>query len=116
MTITFRQGVVCLLYVPFDTVLTDDQKVQIDRILFEHNFNAPRWDAYDEMFEGFILDDDTDEIEYLDLTNDDDHMESYFTITETFSEVTERIRSATLLQDIIVCSGNTGYCVLELTC
>lgn len=112
----FKEGSITLLYIPFDTILTDIQQSQINDILFEYNLSSPNWDEYNDMFEGYIIHDDTYDKESEDLlTNDDDHVESYFNITSTHEDISQKLQNCTGISDIMVCTGDTCYCILPPT-
>lgn len=110
----FKEGEITLLYVPYDIMLTDDQKQKIENILFDHQWGVPQWNEYNAMFEGYILEDSTEESDCPQMMNDDDHMEAYFEIKHTYEEVTNTLRQELGIQDVMLCTGSTGFCDLEL--
>lgn len=110
MMITYKEGTIVLLYVPFDMDLDDTQRKVIDDILFQYQLPSPSWDTYNDMFEGYILDDQTYEADISsDNMNDDDHLESYFNISSTFEEVSKKLQDAIGHSEIMVCEGSTGF-------
>lgn len=113
--ITFKEGEITLLYVPFDITLSDDQQKTIENVLFENQWAAPQWDKYNTMFEGYILEDNTEESDCPQMMNDDDHMEAYFEIRHMYDDINQRLKEEIGL-DIMVCTGSTGFCDLELAC
>lgn len=112
--ITFREGTIVLLYIPFDVVLTEFQQKRIEDILFQHQWGAPQWDNYNTMFEGYVLEDDTEEGECVEMMNEDDHMEAYFEIRHTYKDVTEKLQAELENDEVMLCMGSTGYCDLDL--
>lgn len=114
--ITFREGEITLLYVPFDVTLTDDQQKQIENILFENHWGPPQWSDYNAMFEGYVLEDNTDESDCPQMMNEDDHMEAYFDVKHIYDDVSTKLKEVLGMDDIMVCTGSTGFCDLELAC
>ncbi len=114
--ISFREGTIVILYIPFDVVLTDIQKTQIENILFENQWGPPHWDNYNTMFEGYVIEDNTEEGECMEMLNEDDHMEAYFEVQHIYEDVTEKLRVELGNDDVMLCRGSTGYCDLDLAC
>ena len=112
MILSFREGEVTLLYVPFDAHMDEYRRANVEAVLTQNDINLPDWDAYNDMLEGYILDDDTCEKEAMDLMNDDDHVDAYFNVDKVFDQVSEKLRDATGIEGIMVCRGKTGFCDL----
>lgn len=114
--IYFKEGAITLLYIPFDADVDEYRRENIEHVLFEHQFDVPNWEEYNDVFEGFIICDDTCEKEATDIElNNDDHIESYFNVDHVFDDVSDALKKKTGIEDIMVCSGQTCYCVLPLS-
>lgn len=117
MMFTYKEGQVTLLYVPFEhATLSDIQREKISAFLFTCNIPVPNWDEYNEVLEGYIIEDMTEQKEcWEDVTNEDDHIDSYFHMNETdpyCEEVTSHLRRLSGIDELIFCIGSAGFCDL----
>ena len=115
MIISFREGEITLLYVPFDAHVDEYRRKNIEDVLTQYDIGMPCWDSYNDMLEGYILDDQTCEKEAMDLMNDDDHVDAYFNVEEIIDHISEKLHQVTGIDGIMVCRGTTGFCVLPPT-
>lgn len=117
MMFTYKEGTVTLLYIPYeDAELNDVQRQAISAFLFACNIPVPNWDEYNDILEGYVIEDMTNKKEcWEEITNDDDHIDSYFHMedaNEYCEEVTSHLRRLSGIDSIMFCRGTAGFCDL----
>jgi len=109
----FKEGVVVILYVPYDIneTLDDLLRQRIEDMLSKCQLPLPSWSDYNETLEGYVLIDDTDEKELSDVQVEE-HIDSYFHIRETHP-ISRELQKILANEDVMVCAGDVGYCDLS---
>lgn len=111
---TYKEGPITLLYIPYGVELTDHERTYVNHILFMKGIPLPNWDAYNEILEGYILEDGTEEKERIeDVMNDDDHVDSFFEMKEVDVMATDDLRRLCQNDEIMLCTGIAGFCELN---
>jgi hypothetical protein len=88
----------------------------IESLFFANNVPLPRWNEYNDILEGFILENNTEEKEDEDMiVNADDHIDSYFEVTTEYTELSVILRAMLREDDIMVCKGVAGFCSIPVT-
>jgi hypothetical protein len=114
LTFEYNEGQITLLFIPIaNAQLSEFQREGMSTFLFTHNIPVPDWDEYNEILEGYLIEDFTEKKDCWDeVANDDDHIDSFFNIEEIDEYVTSSLRKLSGIEDLMFCRGIAGFCVL----
>jgi hypothetical protein len=111
----FKEGEVILLHVPYHAIeyISSEMWENISALLIRYNFPPVDGLKYNDLLEGYILVDRTDEYNLDDVEqNEDDHVESYLDILQRHP-LSDELVKITGCEDIMLCKGQAGYCDLN---